>query len=95
MDEYIKFDDAIKAMYRLEKEDIETYGCEIPEGFDGERARLALCLLPRYKDGEVRQGNLISRQDAIKAACEGADEWDGGCSPSRNEYIENAINKIQ
>ena len=64
MNEYIKFDDAIKAMYRLEKEDIETYGCEIPEGFDGERARLALCLLPRYKDGENRPtGHWIEHLD--------------------------------
>jgi len=54
MEEYIKFDDAIKAMDDLEEEDIEAYGCKIPEGFDGERARLALCLLPKYKVGEDR-----------------------------------------
>lgn len=38
--------------------------------------------------------DYISRQDVIKAACEGADAWYGGCSPSRNEYIENAIKDI-
>ena len=38
--------DAIKAMDELEQEDIEAYGCPIPEGFDGERARVAICLLP-------------------------------------------------
>ena len=37
---------AIKAMDELENEDIEAYGCSIPEGFDGERARQAICLLP-------------------------------------------------
>ena len=37
---------AIKAMDELENEDIEAYGCKIPEGFDGERARLSICLLP-------------------------------------------------
>ena len=41
----ISFDEAIKAMDELENEDIEAYGCKIPEGFDGERARLALCLI--------------------------------------------------
>ena len=49
MDEYIKFDDAIKAMDELEEEDIESYGCKCAECFDGERARLAICLLPRWK----------------------------------------------
>lgn len=37
---------AIKAMDELENEDIEAYGCLIPEGFDGERARQAICMLP-------------------------------------------------
>lgn len=41
----INFDEAIKAMDELENEDIEAYGCKIPEGFDGERARSALCLI--------------------------------------------------
>ena len=41
----------IKTMDELEQEDIEAYGCSIPEGFDGERARLALLLLPKYHFG--------------------------------------------
>lgn len=51
MSEYISRDLAIKAMDKLEQEDIEAYGCKIPEGFDGERARLALILIP---DADVR-----------------------------------------
>ena len=54
MDEYIKFDDAIKAMDELEEEDIESYGCKCAECFDGERARLAICLLPRWKATEQK-----------------------------------------
>lgn len=37
---------AIKAMDDLEQEDIELYGCSIPEGFDGKRAIEALQKLP-------------------------------------------------
>ena len=42
----IKRQDAIDAMYRLEAEDIETYGCSIPEGFDSKPAIEALRALP-------------------------------------------------
>ena len=38
--------DAIDAMMQLQDEDIEAYGCEIPEGFDGDRAVMALRKLP-------------------------------------------------
>jgi len=37
---------AIDAMMQLQDEDIEAYGCEIPEGFDGDRAVMALRKLP-------------------------------------------------
>lgn len=37
---------AIKAMDDMEQEDIERYGCSIPEGFDGKRAIEALQKLP-------------------------------------------------
>ena len=47
--ELINKADAINAMDELEQEDIEAYGCSIPECFDGERARLAICLLPTIK----------------------------------------------
>lgn len=38
--------DAIDAMIQLQDEDIEAYGCGIPEGFDGDRAVEALKALP-------------------------------------------------
>ena len=37
---------AMDTMMKLQAEDDETYGCHIPEGFDGERARKALEELP-------------------------------------------------
>jgi predicted Zn-ribbon and HTH transcriptional regulator len=37
---------AIDTMAKLEQEDIDTYGCSIPEGFDGEKAIEALKQLP-------------------------------------------------
>ena len=36
----------------------------------------------------------IKRSDAIKAACDGADDWDGGSDLYRNDYIERYISKI-
>lgn len=46
MSDLISRQDAIEAMYRLEAEDIETYGCSIPEGFDSKPAIEALRTLP-------------------------------------------------
>lgn len=45
-DDAISRSEAIKAMDELEQEDAETYGCQIPEGFDAERAKQALRSLP-------------------------------------------------
>ena len=42
----IRRQDVIDAMYQLEAEDIETYGCSIPEGFDAKPAVEALKALP-------------------------------------------------
>ena len=42
----IDLDEAIKAMDDLEQEDIEAYGCKIPEGFDSERPTEALNSIP-------------------------------------------------
>ena len=58
MSDLISRQDAIDAMYRLEAEDIETYGCSIPEGFDAKPAVEALEALPsaepERKKGEWR-----------------------------------------
>ncbi len=37
---------------------------------------------------------LIYKADAISAANDGADEWDGGCNLSRYVYIENAVQNV-
>ena len=42
---------AIDKMQELEDEDIELFGCSIPEGFDGKRAIEALKTLPSIKPG--------------------------------------------
>lgn len=47
-DKYIKLDDAILAMQKLYQEDVDSYGVEIPETFDAERAIEALKQLKTY-----------------------------------------------
>ena len=42
----IEKDAAVKAMLQLERDDEESYGASIPEGFDGARAVEALDKLP-------------------------------------------------
>ena len=42
----ISLDHAIAAMLQEQEEDIEAYGCSIPEGFDGDRAVRVLKQLP-------------------------------------------------
>ena len=44
----------IDAMLKLQAEDDESYGCHIPEGFDGERAKEALEQLPSAKPEIIR-----------------------------------------
>ena len=39
-------------------------------------------------------GDLISRAAAIEAALDGADEWDGGCNPTREEYIREHMAEV-
>lgn len=58
MIELISRDSAIRAMDELEEEDINIYGCKIPEGFDGERARLAICLLPTVEVLKLTRENI-------------------------------------
>ena len=58
MDELISRQAAIDAMRRLEQEDIEAYGAEIPEGFDAEPAVEALKALPSAQP-EQKTGRWI------------------------------------
>ena len=39
-------------------------------------------------------GDYISREAAVKAAQDGADEWDGGYNRNRDSYIECAIDEV-
>lgn len=37
---------------------------------------------------------LVDADAAYKAACEGADNWDGGCSPYRDDCIREEMDKV-
>lgn len=54
--------EAIKAMNDLEQEDIEQYGCHIPEGFDGKRAIEALQSLPSVALSAEPCEDAVNRQ---------------------------------
>lgn len=58
MNDLISRQDAINAMYRLEMEDVETYGCSIPEGFDAKSAVEALEALPSAEP-EQKKGEWV------------------------------------
>ena len=36
----------------------------------------------------------IDADAAYEAACEGADHWDGGCSPYRDDCIREELDKV-
>ena len=38
--------------------------------------------------------DLISRREAIDAAIEAADDWDGGCSKERERFIREALEEL-
>lgn len=58
MSDLIRRQDAINAMYQLEAEDIETFGCFIPEGFHANQAVEALEALPSAEP-EGKKGKWI------------------------------------
>ena len=61
MSDLIRRHDAIDAMYQLEAEDIETYGCSIPEGFDAKPAVEALEALPSAEP-ERKKGEWMEKE---------------------------------
>ena len=63
-DDAISRQAAIIAMKKLETEDIERYGCSIPEGFNAEAAIEALQVLPPVTP-QPRSGEWIERFDEI------------------------------
>lgn len=86
--------DAIDAMMQLQDEDIEAYGCKIPEGFDGDRAVMALRKLP---SAEPEWNNhtvacLLADLFGDSCACNycGIDEW----LPEKCEVIDACPNPV-
>lgn len=65
MGDLISREAAISAMYLLQIEDEERYGCVIPEGFDGERAAEALKKLPSVEP-EVKTKYIAVELDGLK-----------------------------
>ena len=57
MGRLIDIDKAIDAMAKLEQEDIEAYGCSIPECFDSNRAIEALNSIPTVQTAPLKQGH--------------------------------------
>lgn len=62
MNDLISRQAAINAMYQLEAEDIETYGCFIPEGFHANQAVEALEALPS-EEPERKKGQWSNYKD--------------------------------
>jgi Mg2+ and Co2+ transporter CorA len=66
-DDCISRQDAIAAMYQIEQDDIDLYGCKIPEGFDSTPAIVALkklkSITPRPKMQEEKNEK---REELIK-----------------------------
>ena len=71
MDDLISRQAAIDAMLRLQAEDDEAYGCHIPEGFDGERAKEVLEQLPSAEP-ERKKGKWIEKKVSEETCIE---EW--------------------
>ena len=72
---------AIDAMLRLQAEDDEDYGCHIPEGFDGERAKEALEQLP-----SAQQKPLKYSGESICVYC-----MTGDCAGCEYEPMEGVM----
>ena len=53
MHELIYLDDAITALLKEQDEDLEAYGCSIPEMFDGDRAVEVITKLPTIDATQV------------------------------------------
>ena len=73
MSDLIYRQDAINAMMALQAEDDEAYGCHIPEGFDGERAKEALEQLPSAQP-ERKKGKWIEEIGMLMCS-ECGDAW--------------------
>ena len=66
MPELIDLEDAVTVLLKEQEDDIEAYGCPIPEMFDGDRAVRVLATLPittiiRCSDCRFRYGSSCTR----------------------------------
>ena len=59
MSRYIDADAAKKAMQKLEDDDFELYGCDIPEGFHADRAIEVIDNIPTADVQEVKHAKRI------------------------------------
>ena len=80
-------------------EDFETCVYEATGGAY-EKARKAMCELQSQPEKRTQERtethacDSISRQAAIEAAIEAADDWDGGYSKERERLIRDALEKL-
>lgn len=86
---------AIKAMNDLEQEDIEQFGCSIPEGFDGKRAIEALQSLPSVtpKQTDVLdkiRAEIKSKYDSIPRR---NNDYDDGWVEALEWVYDDAVGK--
>ena len=94
MAEYIDREEAKKAMLGEFHADIERYGCEIPECFDGDRASILLDLLPPADVRPVRRGRWAPHPDPnckewdVCTACgTGCKRREYGTNPDGTDYV--------
>lgn len=98
-DDLISRQDAIDAMLALQAEDDETYGCRIPEGFNGDRAAGALKALPPAQPAWIpvmwhyaTESELEERPDiAIWFDCNMPNDGDEILITTGQDYVEKDI----
>lgn len=78
-DDAISRQAAIDAMIKIEQDDIDQYGCKIPEGFDSSPAIEALenlpSVKPQYTDDEIQKMQEMQQAEIEKAYELGKAEW--------------------
>lgn len=85
---------AIDVMIKIEQDDIEQYGCSIPEGFDSDPAVKALenlpSVKPQYTDAEIQKMQDMQQAEIEKAYELGkAEEFD-----NLEEMLEKLWNEV-
>jgi hypothetical protein len=86
---------AIDAMIKIEQDDIEQYGCSIPEGFDSDPAVEALenlpSVKPQYTDAEIQKMQEMEQAEIEKAYELGkAEQFD-----NLDEMLEKLWNEVE